>query len=140
MGQHHQAAPWFLAPLFARTPAFVFGVVLHGWAASILYAFLAAFSLYIGKGLLDLREEARLLAIVSQVFSLIHVGAITLVPPLRQRMFDFWRTVDQNPPNSISLDMGMVANFVLVYSTIFGLIAIWFLIRNRAAFVHTFAD
>ena len=129
-----------LGPLFAGMPAFLFGLVFHGWIASIFYAFLAALSFYIGKGLLDLREEARVLAIGWFVFTLVHASAITLVPTLRHRMFDLQKTLDQNPPTPMVVDLDLVTNVVLVASTILGLAAIWFLIRNRAAFVHTFAD
>ena len=129
-----------LAPLFGRMPAFLFGFTFTGWIASIIYAVLAALSFYIGKGLLDLREEARVLAIGWDVFSLVQLGAITLVPPLRQRMFAFQRVLDQSRPTPISFDLDLITNFVFVYTTILGVAAIWFLIRNRAAFVHTFAD
>ena len=131
---------WGLAPLFARTPAFLFGVVLHGWAASIFYAFFAALELYIGKGLLELREEARVLAIGWSAFALVHAGAVTLVPPLRERMLELGRTLDQNPPTAAAVDMQLLTNVMLVSTTILSLVTIWFLVRNRAAFVHTFAD
>jgi hypothetical protein len=48
-----------LFSILARLPVFLFGAVFNGWIAGVIYALFGALSLYIGKGLLDLRERAR---------------------------------------------------------------------------------
>ena len=125
-----------LLPVVTGTPAFLFGVVFNGWIARVIYAVFAALTLYIGKGLLDLREEVRLLAIGWFAFTLVHLSLITLVPPLRQRMLDLQRTLVQNQPNPIAFDPGTLMNVMLVVAAIVAAGSIFFLIRNRAAFAR----
>jgi hypothetical protein len=128
-------APCLFA-ILTRTPAFLFGAIFNGWIAGVIYAVLAAISLYIGKGLLDLRERARVLAIGWFGFSVVHMSIVTLVPSLRQRMFELQRGLEQNQPNPIPFDQGMMTNVILAFTAILVASAIWFLIRNRAAFVR----
>ena len=123
-----------LFPILARMPAFLFGVNFNGWIAGVIYAFFGALSLYIGKGLLDLRERARVLAIGWFGFSFVHLSFITLVPPVRQRMLELQRTFEQNQPNPIPFDQGMLTNVILAFSAIVAASAIWFLVRDRGAF------
>jgi hypothetical protein len=125
-----------LFPALMRTPGFLFGAIFNGWTAGVFYAFFAALSLYVGKGLLDLREQARVLAIGWFGFSFVHLSFITLVPPVRQRMLELERTLTQDQPNPIAFDQGMLMNVILGFSAIVAASAIWFLIRNRAAFVR----
>ena len=119
-----------------RLPVFLFGAVFNGWIAGVIYALLAALSLYVGKGLLDLRERARILAIAWFGFGFVHMSVVTLVPSVRQRMLALQRTLEQNQPNPIPFDQGMLTNLTLAFSAILVATAIWFLIRNRAAFVR----
>jgi hypothetical protein len=116
-------------------PVFLFGAIFKGWIAAVIYAFFAALSLYIGKGLLDLRERARVLAIGWFGFGLVHTSLVTLVPSLRQRMFELQRGLEQNQPNPIPFDQGMLTNVMLAFTVILVAGAIGFLIRDRAAFV-----
>lgn len=125
-----------LFPLLARMPAFLFGVTFTGWTAGVIYAVFAALSLYIGKGLLELREEARILAIGWSGISLVHMGVVTLVPPVRQRMFEMQRALEQNQPNPMPFDQGMLLNVTFTLCAIMVAAAIWFLIRKRGAFVQ----
>jgi hypothetical protein len=125
-----------LFPILARLPVFLFGAIFNGWIAVVIYAFFGALSLYIGKGLLDLRERARVLAIGWFVFGFVHMSVVTLVPTARQRMFELQRTIEHNQPNPIPFDQGTLTNVFIAFSVIVGITAIWFLIRNRAAFVR----
>jgi hypothetical protein len=125
-----------LFPMLTRTPAFLFGAIFNGWIAGVFYAFFAALSLYIGKGLLDLRERARVLAIGWFGFSFVHLSFITLVPSVRQRMLELQRTFEQNQQTPIPFDQGMLMNVIFAFSAILSAGAIWFLIRSRAAFVR----
>jgi len=86
--------------------------------------------------LLDLRERARVLAIGWFGFSFVHMSVVTLVPPVRQRMFELQRTLERDQPHPIPFDQGMLANATFGFMAITIVAAIWFLIRNRAAFVR----
>ena len=128
-----------LFPLLMRSPAFLFGAIFNGWIAGVIYALFGALSLYIGKGLLDLRERARILAIAWFGLSFVHLAVVTLVPSLRQRMLEFPTNdgAQSAKPDSIRSRhdhddvRGIRLHWAIVAAT-----AIWFLIRNRAAFVR----
>jgi hypothetical protein len=113
---------------------FLFGAIFNGWIAGIIYALFGALSLYIGKGLLDLREEARILALGWFGFSFVHSSLVALVPPLRERLLELQRGLERNQPNPIPFDQGMLMNVIFASGAIVAALAIWFLIRNRAAF------
>jgi hypothetical protein len=125
-----------LIGMLGRLPAFFFGVLFTGWTAAAIYVLLGALSLYIGKGLLDLQERARLVAIGWYAFSLVHMGLVTLVPTLRQRTFELQRTFAQNQKTPIVFDQGVFTSVILAFSAIVAAAVIWFLIRNRTAFVR----
>jgi hypothetical protein len=122
--------PCLIAAL-TRQPAFLFGVTFNGWIASVIFAVFAAVSLFIGKGLLDLREEARVLGIWWFGFSLLHMSLIALVPPLRRRMLE---TAASNEATTMAFDPGTLINVTFGLSAIIVAGSIWFLVRNRAAF------
>jgi hypothetical protein len=124
-----------LVAILARGPAFLFGASFTGWTAGVIYAIFAAVSLFIGKGLLDLREEARILAIGWFGFWLVHGSLITLVPSLRQRMLEVQRAMVQNEATLPPWDYGMLTNVSYALTVTMVAAGIWFLIRNRAAFV-----
>jgi hypothetical protein len=117
-----------------RLPAFLFGMTFNGWTAGIVYGLFGALWLYIGKGLLDLRERARLLAIGWFVFGLVHTCVIALVPSVRERMFEMQRTINPNQQYPTPIDQGALMYLMIAFTTILAATAIWFLVRNRAAF------
>jgi hypothetical protein len=119
-----------------RLPAFLFGVTFNGWTAGVIYGLFGALSLYIGKGLLDLRERARLLAIGWFVFGFVHMCVVTLVPSVRQRMFEVQQTINPNQQYPRPIDQGGLMYLMVAFTTILAATAIWFLVRNRAAFVR----
>ena len=125
-----------LVAILARAPAFWFGATLDGWAAVLSYALVAALSLYIGKGLLDLRERARLVAIGWIGFSFFHFSLVSLVPSLRQKMLESERAFTRSQNPAIAVDQGMMINLIFAFAAITAAAAIWFLMRNRAAFVR----
>ena len=125
-----------LFPILTRAPAFLFGAIFTGWVAGVIYALFAALSLYIGKGLLVLRERARVLAIGWYGLSIVHLSLLRLVPSLRQRMLELQRGLEQNQPHPIPFDLGMMTNVIFAVTAIAAGCAIWFLIRNRPAFVR----
>ena len=120
--------------ILTRQPVFLFGAIFNGWIAGVIYALFGALSLYIGKGLLDLQEEARILALGWFGFSFVHSSLVALVPPLRERLLALQRGLEQNQPNPIPFDQGMLMNVIFASGAIVAALAIWFLIRNRAAF------
>jgi hypothetical protein len=124
-----------LIGILGRLPAFLFGVHFTGWTAAAIYVLFGVILLYIGKGLLDLRERARLVAIGWSVASIVQAGLVTLVPTLRQRTLELQRSFIQNQPNPIVFDQGVVMNVGLAFSAVVVGAVIWFLVRNRAAFV-----
>ena len=126
-----------LFPLLMRSPAFWFGVTFTGWSAGLLYAVFGALQLYIGKGLLDLRERARILAIAWFGLSFVQLAVVTLVPSLRQRMFEFPGTMVPSQPNPFPVESMITMMYVVfAFGGIVAAAAIWFLIRERAAFVR----
>lgn len=125
-----------LFPIVTRLPAFLFGATFNGWTAGVIYALFGAISLYIGKGLLDLQERARVFAIGWLGFGLVHTSIVVLVPPLRHRMLEMQRGLEQNQPNPFPFDQGLFTTVMLAFTAAITVTAIWFLIRNRAAFVR----
>jgi len=123
--------------ILARMPAFLFGVIFTGWIAVVFYVLFGALSAYIGKGLLDLRERARVLAIGWFGFSIVHMTLVTLVPSWRHRMLEFQLTLVQNQEKPVAFDPGKLIDLSFAFGAIVAGTAIWFLIRNRAAFVRT---
>jgi len=126
-----------LFAILARGPVLLFGASFTGWTAGVTYAIFAALSIFIGKGLLELREEARILAIGWFGFWLVHGSVVALVPSLRQRMFEMQRAMVENDATLPRLDYGTLTNVSYALTVTMAAIAIWFLIRNRGAFGQT---
>jgi hypothetical protein len=126
-----------LTMILVRAPAFFFGAIFNGWIAGLFFALFAALSVYIGKGLLDLRERARIVAIGWFVFSLVQVTIVTLVPALRESMLRLEVEMVRNQQASNDFDPSMLMNVGLALGAIVTVTVIWFLIRNRPAFART---
>ncbi len=120
--------------IFARAPLFLLGATLTGSTAGILYALFGGLSFFIGKGLLDLREEARILGIGWSAVTTVHMGLVTLVPPLRGRLLEMQGTLTPPQADPASFDLAVMTNVSFGVSAALAAIAIWFLIRNRDAF------
>jgi magnesium-transporting ATPase (P-type) len=123
-----------LLAILSRSPAFLFGANIEGWMAAVVYAVFGVLTLYIGKGLLDLREEARILGIGWAAFSILHTGAISLVAPLRRRMLDLSQSLTAADPRTHIVVPDMLLNLVFGFAMVTLAATIWFLIRHRAAF------
>lgn len=124
-----------LFSLVARTPAFLLGATFTGWAAAVYYALFAAVSFYIGKGLLDLNERARVVAIVWYGLSLIHLLIIEIVPPLRARMTALQESLAPDQ-TAIPFGVGVFTTGILGITSIVVVTAIWLLMRERAVFAR----
>jgi uncharacterized membrane protein (DUF2068 family) len=127
-------AAYCAVPVFSRTPIFLLGAIYSGWSAALIYLIFAAISLYIGKGLLDLREEARIFAIGWFTFCFLQIALVAVVPSWRQRLFAFSarRATDQGMPRPVDLSLGL--NLALTATAIATSISIWILIHDRRAF------
>jgi hypothetical protein len=113
----------------------LFGAIFTGWIASVIYALFGVLALYVGKGLLDLRERARILAIGWFGFGFVHTSVVLLVPSLRARMFELQMGLVKNQPNQIPFDQSTLTRVTFAGAVLVGGITIWFLVRNRPAFV-----
>jgi hypothetical protein len=120
--------------IFGRAPLFLLGATLTGSTAGVLYAVFGALSLFIGKGLLELREEARLLGIGWCGVTVVHMALVTLVPPLRERLLEMQRALMANEGTPVSFDLATMTILTFFLSAILVGTAIWFLIRNHDAF------
>lgn len=118
-----------------RIPTILFGVVVTGWATLAACTVLTAVNLYLGSGLLQLDEKARLWTIV--YFSVIGANglAVAVAPghDAAMRAFAlqfqayFHADMPQMTPNLWLLALTTVAWTGLL---------IWFLVRRRAAFAR----
>ena len=115
-----------------RVPTILFGFVLAGWSTLAVCTVLTAIQLYLGAGLLQLDEKARVWTIVY----LSAIGAnglgVAAAPGYAWRMrafaveFQKYFHMDMPAmPNAWVLGMGSVA---------YAAIIIWFLVRKRGAF------
>ena len=114
-----------------RMPAMFFGLIVTGWSALAIYAAYAAAVIYLGAGLLRLRERARRWSIV--YFSAI--AANTLVCLARP---GFMGQIERAMPGFFPAAAALPQlDSMWVYGLI-GAVAcavpIWFLVRCRAAF------
>jgi len=123
-----------LVPILTRAPAMFFGVQFNGWAAGVIYAVIAGISIYIGKGLLELDEGARVVGIGWFSFSFVQLAVNLLVPSMRARIMALQRAAIQNQPNANSFNQDMAINVFFGFGAIVTGLCIWFLIRERAAF------
>jgi hypothetical protein len=114
-----------------RMPALFFGLIVTGWSAMAVYTALTAVVIYLGAGLLRLRERARRWSIV--YFGAMAANALVSVarPGLMQRMYrampGFFPTGAAMP----QLDKMWV--FCAIGAAACA-VPIWFLVRRRAAF------
>jgi hypothetical protein len=126
-----------LIPAATQMPAFIAGILLTGWSATLVYVFFAAVGLYLGWGLLKLDERARVLMIGWFALSGAHMAYIGLAPGARARMQEFERSlrIESPPPQPPTLDASTVFPVIAVFAVAFFAVAIWFLVRNKPVFL-----
>ena len=113
-----------------RMPAVFFGVIVTGWSALPIYAAYTAAAIYLGAGLLRLRERARLWSIV--YFCAIAANSlVTLARPgimlQMQRAMPGFSTAFAMPQLHLMWVYGLIGALACA-------VPIWFLVRRRAAF------
>jgi hypothetical protein len=117
-----------------RMPAMLFGFILTAWSAVAVYTALTAVVIYLGAGLLRLREPARLWSIVY----FCAVAANSLITVVRPGFTDRVQQIERSMPAFFPAAAAMPQ---LDKMWVFGLIGaaacavpIWFLVRRRDAF------
>jgi hypothetical protein len=115
-----------------RMPGMFFGILITGWTAAGVYSVFAAAQLYLGSGLLQLDENARvgsvlffLLSAASGLVSFAGPGHDERLRALEAELCGFLR---MEMPEWRGVWVSAIAGVVLVA------VPIWFLIRRRAAF------
>lgn len=117
-----------------RMPAMMFGWFTTGWTAVLVYTVFTAVEVYLGTGLLQLQEHARVGSIV--FFSLMAANpVITVVLP---GYVEHMRRLQAMMPRFARVDQGSPAieasGILMLLGTAFMAIPIWFLVRRRPSF------
>jgi hypothetical protein len=130
----------FLAPMAVlRMPAFVFGAVITGWGGPAVYAVFAGTQIFLGAGLLRLREQARLASI--GYFCLIGLNsAVTMgLPGYAAKMQTMMREMPKLFPAGGPPQVPQPGWLFVPMGMAFAAVPVWFLVRRRAAFVKSAA-
>ena len=133
------SGPFCLLYLFLPFPAFLFGFVLYGMAARLVYLVFGALACAIGYGLLRLHNGARLA--VFWLFAFCPLQAIVLCTPWgRSQMhaymdaFNAHMYVNQPMAANPFMSPGPIIFFSLLGMAVYGFV-LWLLHRHRDAFV-----
>jgi hypothetical protein len=126
-----------LAPAAMRMPAFVFGVVITGWAALAVYTAFAVAQLVLGVGLLRLKEPARVAAIGYFCLTALSSVLILAPPGLAAKMEILQREMPRFYPAATSAQMYQSGWVFVLPGVALALVPIWFLVRQHAAFVKS---
>ncbi|HKR10315.1 MAG TPA: hypothetical protein VJS39_14065, partial [Gemmatimonadaceae bacterium] len=118
-------------------PAFLLGGTFTGSSAAIIYILFAAICIYIGKGLLDLDERTRVVAIWWYAFSFLQILLVAFVPSIRDRVFDFQTQIASNQSNPGPFDTDLALNVLLSVTSVFTAVILWILVQYRDAFTAT---
>jgi hypothetical protein len=126
----------FLAvPAVIRLPAFVFGAVVTGWAGLAVYTIFAATQVVLGAGLLRLREPARVGAIVYFCLMALNSMVTWALPGYEAKMQRMLREMPRLFPAGTPAQMPQPMWVLMLMGIAFMAIPVWFLVRQRAAFV-----
>lgn len=117
-----------------RMPGMLFGLILTGWEALAIYTAFTAVEIYLGAGLLQLQESARVASIAW--FGLLAVNSVVTValPGFAGRM----QIVQQALPAFLRGGQTPLpiegTGALMLMGTLIVAVPIWFLVRRRAAF------
>jgi hypothetical protein len=117
-----------------RVPALFFGAVVTGWTAMALYSAYTAIQVYLGSGLLQLDERARIWAIVYFVAGAANTLVLIAGPGFADRMRDLRGRFENVFNRDVAVFPGG-AGMALAIAAV-AAVPIWFLVRRRAAFVR----
>lgn len=117
-----------------RSPAMLFGIILTGWLALVVYAALAAVQIYLGRGLLHLHEKARVAAIGYSCFGCANIIASMLGPGYAKIMSQMQAAMSRYSPAGGPVGLPGMMWFIVLATVAFSAVEIYFLVRRRAAF------
>lgn len=119
-----------------RMPAMLFGMAATGWSALAVYTGFTAVQIYLGAGLLQLQEEARVWSIAYFCVAGANVAVTVALPDFAGRMQDMFSALPGflrlGPPPPLE----GTGRLMLISAAVVA-VPIWFLVRRRAAFVKT---
>jgi hypothetical protein len=117
-----------------RVPAMLFGLLITGWGALGVYTVYAAIQIYLGAGLLQLHEPARVGTIAYFVFGALNSLVTLTLPGFAGRMQEMQNAMSRFIP--AGTDSTAMENMwiYMVIGAAFWAVPIWFLVRRRAAF------
>lgn len=118
-----------------RVPAFVLGAVITGWRALAVYAVYAGAQILLGRGLLQMREWARVGSIGYFFLAVLNSGLSMAPPGLAARMQIVQREMPKLFPAGASAPMPQPARLFVAMGMVFCAVPVWFLVRRRGAFV-----
>jgi len=120
-----------------RIPTMLFSVVVAGWATLAVCTALTAAQLYLGAGLLQLNEKARVWTI-AYLLALGASGIVTAVAPgAPARMLTLMADIRAHFHMDAYPQMDMPATpavWIALTSIVYVAVLLWFLVRRRAAF------
>ncbi len=117
-----------------RSPAMLFGIILTGWLALVVYAALAAVQIYLGRGLLHLHEKARIAAIVYFCFGCVNIIASLVGPGYAKIMSQMQAAMPRYLPASGPVGLPGAIWFLVLTTVACYAVLIYFLVRRRAVF------
>ena len=116
-------------------PAVVFGIVLRGWAARIVFAFFAAVSLAAGVGILRWRPKAHSLALGLYVVGLFNALSL-LIPGSMERMLVAVQEFLPRTPVQQAVSMEPFLWIGFLSGFLGSCVFLWFLVTRRRAFLE----
>ena len=121
------------AAAILRVPGTLFGWIFAGWAAMAIYTALTALQIYLGTGLLQLQEPARVASIVYFGVMVLNSLLIAALPGYADRVNRLVQAMPAFLRIGQPLDFEGTSGLAVVGSLCLA-VPIWFLVRRRAAF------
>jgi hypothetical protein len=117
-----------------RVPAFVFGAMITGWGAPAVYMLFAGAQVFLGIGLLRLREQARVGTIGYFCLIALNSAVTMMLPGYSAKMEAMLREMPKFFPAGTPAQMPQPTWIFMLIGVAFAAIPVWFLVRRRAAF------
>ena len=127
-------AAFMITAAILRSPAMLFGIILTGWVALVVYAALAAVQMYLGTGLLHLHEKARIAAIVYFCFGCVNLVVSLVGPGYAKIMSQVQAAMPRYLPAGVPPGLPGPTWLLALPTVAFYAVLIYFLVRRRAVF------
>ena len=119
-----------------RLPAYVFGILLTGWAAKLIYLVLGGAQLAIGIGLLKLKPWGHTAAVGYCIYALAHSVVFVFLPNKAARIAEMMKYY----PPEFRADPSMVSQSMFWFGGVFTWltfgIVLWYLFTRKKAFLE----